>query len=123
MVTCVKNHHVLIVEDNPDLRYIVATLLETINCQVTTAENGLQALQKLNDMERLPCLIFLDLFMPVMDGWTLLSKLGQDERFSVIPIIVMSAVADDARSSKNVVACLTKPVSFNQLISVVEANC
>lgn len=115
--------HVLVVEDHPDLRYVTAQLLESVGCNVTTAENGLQALQCLRSMERLPCLVFLDLFMPVMDGWTVLSELEKDAKLAALPVIVMSAVADSARSSLRVTECLTKPVSYRQLATLVKHYC
>lgn len=116
-------HHVLVVEDNPDLRDVTTQLLEMTGCQVTTAENGQQALQRLHEMENLPRVIFLDLFMPVMDGWTFLKELQRDAKLGALPVIVMSAVADSARSSLDVSECLTKPVSYHQLASAVKHYC
>lgn len=116
-------HHVLVVEDNPDLRDVTTQLLEMAGCRVTSAENGLQALQRLREMECLPRLILLDLFMPVMDGWTFLRELQKDEKLAALPVIVMSAAADSARSSLDVTECLTKPVSYQQLTTTVKQHC
>lgn len=123
MTVAADTPHVLVVEDHPDLRYVTAQLLESAGCKVTTAENGQLALQHLRTMERLPCLVFLDLFMPVMDGWTLLNELEKDAKLAALPIIVMSAVADSARSSLRVTECLTKPVSYRQLAALVKQYC
>ena len=59
--------HVLIVEDDPDVREMLELVLQTSGYTTDTAANGQQALERVH--ERRPCLIVLDLMMPVMSGW------------------------------------------------------
>jgi CheY-like chemotaxis protein len=86
---------ILVVEDDPDTRAMLASILETIGHQVDTAANGQEALQHLHGRFR-PDLILLDLMMPVMDGWEFRQHQNQDPELAAIPVVLLSA-ADDGR--------------------------
>ena len=58
---------VLIVEDEPDVREFMEVLLQTSGYETMSAPNGLEALQRMR--ARRPCVVLLDLMMPVMNGW------------------------------------------------------
>lgn len=81
--------NILLVEDNPDLREYVSSIL--VNHRVLTAANGRLALELLN--KQLPDLIVSDIMMPEMDGFELVEKLKKDDRFSHIPVIMLTARA------------------------------
>jgi CheY-like chemotaxis protein len=68
------NHGVLIVEDDVDLRQDLAFLIENQGHEVITAANGREALERLAELGP-PCMIHLDLMMPVMDRWEWRSEL------------------------------------------------
>ena len=93
----IREHHIekptiLVVEDNPDMRdYICFTLEEKYN--LITAENGKIALDKLKIIPDCQ-LILSDIMMPVMDGFRLTEKLKSDNRYSNIPVIMLTARAD-----------------------------
>jgi signal transduction histidine kinase/CheY-like chemotaxis protein len=88
------NSRVLLAEDNPVNQQIAVALLEDAGITVTVADNGKQALELLNaapdtDFD----MIFMDLQMPEMDGFTTTRHLRADPRFSGIPIVAMTAHA------------------------------
>lgn len=71
---------------------------------VTTVENGKRALAELRDENKDFDLVLLDLYMPEMDGFELLTLMQEDEKLSLIPVVVMSADGD-----KDIIAnCLSK---------------
>src|SRR4051812_45843617 len=80
---------VLIVDDNPDIRYVLAEILRDHGFTVDTAPNGQAALLVLYHRPR-PHLILLDLTMPVMDGWEFRRQQEQDPELSSIPVAVVT---------------------------------
>lgn len=88
---------ILLVEDNLDVLDVTRILLEAEGYAVATAVNGADALALLRGGLR-PCLIVLDLSMPVMDGWEFRDEQRADPELRAIPTIVYSAVgpSDDA---------------------------
>ncbi len=79
---------ILVVEDNADLRSFLTENLEQ-DYQIAIAENGSQGFDKA--LELIPDLIVSDMMMPVMDGFTLCTKIRADERTSHIPFILLTA--------------------------------
>ena len=79
----------LVVDDDPDSRLLLTTLLETAVEEVQTAEDGVQALAVLDDFE--PGVILLDLVMPRMDGMTFLKALRANPRHSRTPVLVVTS--------------------------------
>jgi len=80
---------ILVVDDEPDLLLVVQTRLETAGYRVETATDGLDALNRVR--ARPPDLIVLDLMLPRMDGFAVCAMLKRDQRFSRIPVIILSA--------------------------------
>lgn len=122
MVSSDDRHSILIVEDDPDIRETLQHLLETAGYRAPAAGNGKEALELLDSIER-PCLILLDLMMPVMDGWAFLTALDQDERLSHLPIVIVSAYTDKAVSLERAEQVLKKPVDIHALMEVVRQHC
>jgi CheY-like chemotaxis protein len=79
---------VLVVDDDPGVRQLIQQTLEADGCSVVEAANGLEAQQCLK--RELPSLIILDLLMPEMDGFALLSQLQQRAGWDEIPILVIT---------------------------------
>ncbi|HKK79794.1 MAG TPA: ATP-binding protein, partial [Phaeodactylibacter sp.] len=79
---------VLVVEDQPDLRRFICTVLGE-HFQLMEAENGLEGLEVA--VQELPDLVVSDVMMPIMDGFELTQRLKQDERTSHIPIVLLTA--------------------------------
>jgi CheY-like chemotaxis protein len=92
---------VLIVEDDPDIRASMRKMLELQGCRVTEAENGEVALESMK-LER-PTLIFLDLMMPVMDGFDFVDNVRSHSSWRSIPIVVVTAadLSNDERRRLN----------------------
>lgn len=82
--------NILLVDDDDDVRDAVEGFLRDQGHAVTTARNGLDALDALSGAE-LPDVAVIDVSMPEMDGLTLLQKMRGDPRLAGLPVIVMSA--------------------------------
>ncbi len=113
---------VLIVEDDPDIREVTKLFLSMLGHKSVAAENGKEALELLEKGQR-PCVILLDLMMPIMDGWGFADAISQNEDFRQIPIIVVTAFADDAHSVKNARSILKKPLNSAQLKTIIQTYC
>jgi CheY-like chemotaxis protein len=113
---------VLIVEDDEDLREMMAQLLTLEGYQTTTVANGREALQYLHDGEK-PHLILLDLMMPVMDGWEFRRQQQADPALAPVPVIVLSALDQARASTLQAEAFLKKPLDFDRLLSLVRTYC
>jgi hypothetical protein len=93
--------HSLVVDDQPTNRDILRRALEKEGWQVSEAENGRVALDRV--AEKPPSLILLDLMMPVMDGFEFVIELRKVEAWRGIPIVVVTAkdITDDDRRRLN----------------------
>lgn len=113
---------VLIVEDDQDVREFMDLLLSTSGFETTTASNGAEALQALR--ARRPCLVLLDLMMPVMDGWTFRKQQLADPAIADVPVVCVTAVSEPQQVTERLRApCLTKPVEFGTLLDEVQRAC
>ena len=117
-------HHVLVVEDDPSTREVICHVLERETYRVTTADNGREALRLLQSEEH-PCVILLDLFMPVLNGDEVCAELMKDPHLSKIPVIMISAQGslEEERETPNIVAFFRKPFPFLRLLKMVEECC
>ena len=115
---------ILVVDDDPDIRDTLAESLVDAGFDVVGAANGVEALEYLRG-ERLPSLIFLDLMMPIMNGPDFRAQQLLDPRAAGVPVVVISAAADaPAIAHKlNARACITKPVSFETVLAMINAFC
>ncbi len=117
-----KDITILVVEDNPDLRQFLFTILKT-DYNVLLAENGKEGLVMARN--KMPDFILTDVTMPVMDGFTMVHYIKQDTNTAHIPIIVLSAkasVEDQLRGfEEGVDGYLTKPFSATYLKGRIEA--
>jgi CheY-like chemotaxis protein len=106
---------VLVVEDDRDIREIVADALHSAGYGVDVADNGVVALQRLR--EHPIDAIVLDLMMPVMDGIEFLARRRCDPAIAGIPVIVMTA--QHLPTVTDVVAILRKPFALDELLAVM----
>jgi CheY-like chemotaxis protein len=109
---------ILLVEDEEESRETLRELLELEGYDVETAVNGQEALDKLQSLA--PCLIVLDLFMPVMDGWEFLERLRADGRLAKINVVVTTSAAQNTPSD---VPVFVKPLDFDRLLRTVGDVC
>ena len=118
-------HHdrlVLVVDDSHTVRRLVTQALEEAGVRVVTAENGRQALKRIN--EQRPDLIISDLDMPEMNGIDFCKALRTDSDLSVIPLVIMSANSDRSMMrrllSLGAAGYLVKPFNMEQIVITVE---
>jgi two-component system, chemotaxis family, chemotaxis protein CheY len=115
----------LVVDDDPDARDAIATMLEDAGYDVMRAANGLEALGQLGDRDGRCDLILLDLMMPVMNGWDFRRKQKEAPAFAATPVLLMSAGAHVATVSGELDAAghVTKPVEMADLLDAVRRHC
>lgn len=119
---------VLIVDDEQSMVSLVHDILEKDGHEVTEACNGMDALDKLGiDPPKadvvLPDLIIMDVMMPIVDGYTLHTRLQEIEKVREIPLIVLtvkSQMRDAFQSSPNVTAFVEKPFDIKLLRDLVK---
>ncbi len=114
-----RKRKLLVVDDKPENRLLLANILEPIGFKVLMAENGEQMFTML-EKER-PDLICLDLFMPVKTGFTSAKQLQQKPEFSDIPVIILSAcsITPELRQHLNCEAFLGKPFEEEELLELL----
>lgn len=98
-------------------------VVESEGYSAATALNGQLALRFLMSVEVLPSLIFLDLMMPVMDGWTFAEEILKVKKLDSIPIVIVSAFSDSSKMPKNACDFLEKPADFDKLIKILSQYC
>jgi CheY-like chemotaxis protein len=111
---------ILLVEDDSDLRVAMVTLLEAEGFEVVTANDGLMGLQQL-ERSRLPCLVLLDWWLPLLSGNEFLSRLRSDPVRRGVPVVVLTA--SEAMPPARVEGFLRKPFSVSRLLELVYSQC
>lgn len=112
---------VLVVEDDDDVRESLRDVIVDHGYKVVPAANGAEALALLRSSTR-PCLILLDLVMPVMDGWQFLDHVRADAAIADIPVVVASAHAG-SHAPPGIQGLLPKPIAIDHLLDTVERHC
>ncbi len=115
---------ILIVEDDDDLRDSILELLQLRGFNVVAAADGQQALDELR-AGLTPCLIILDLMLPVVSGWEFRNQQLSDPRLSEIPTVIVSGINNLEIESRRLqaTAFVSKPINFDLLFKTVEQNC
>jgi CheY-like chemotaxis protein len=119
-------HRILVVEDEEMIRESIVEFLDDSGFQAVGAAHGREALEKLGaSSDPPPCLILLDLMMPVMDGRTFREHQLQMPQFALIPVIVFSAYRDVATAASEMHAAghLEKPLRLPDLLRKVRQHC
>jgi CheY-like chemotaxis protein len=113
---------ILIVEDDADIRTFMQFLLDSSGYETMAAGNGREALEAMRG--RKPCMVLLDLMMPVMDGFDFRHHQLADPDLAEVPVLCLTARHDVATIAQRLSApCLNKPVSIDRLLNEVEARC
>ena len=112
---------VLVIEDDEAIRETMQLALEMRGYRVVTASNGQEGIEVLGALPK-PCLILLDLMMPVMDGWGFVTAIEHDPQLARIPVVVVTAFTKQAAkiSARSVIA---KPVPLDVLYDTVRTYC
>jgi CheY-like chemotaxis protein len=114
---------VLVVEDDREQRETLCAMLDLEGFGHAEAANGREALDYLNE-SRAPCLVLLDVEMPVMNGIDFRVSQLSDERLSRIPVVIVTA--NDERLAKRfpgVAGFLWKPLKFERLVALLDRSC
>jgi twitching motility two-component system response regulator PilG len=113
---------VLVIDDSNTIRRSAEIFLKQGGHEVLLAEDGFDALAKVNDFH--PNLIFCDILMPRLDGYQTCAIIKRNERFSGVPIVMLSSkdgVFDKARGRMvGSQEYLTKPFTKDQLLQTVQ---
>tara|TARA_R110002072_G_scaffold164527_1_gene317520 strand:- start:4380 stop:4754 length:375 start_codon:yes stop_codon:yes gene_type:complete len=113
---------VLLVEDNELNRDMMVRRLKRAGLKVITAGNGQQALDMMQSEQ--PCIVLMDMNLPILDGWAASRRAKEDEQISHIPIIALTAHATEGyRQYALAAGCdgyATKPVDFPGLLVTIK---
>lgn len=115
---------VLVVDDEFDIREMLSDILVYEGYNVLAASNGEEALEQLRAGTR-PCLILLDVMMPVMDGYEFRKRQSLDPGLSSIPVVVVSGdgrIEEKARAL-SAASYLRKPVDLEDLMTLLDRYC
>jgi CheY-like chemotaxis protein len=117
--------HVLVVEDDVDIRDALVGILRDEGYVAASAANGVEALDHLRSTAPRPSLILLDLMMPVMNGWQFRTAQKSDETLNEIPVVVISADASVKQKAESIGAhgFLKKPIELDALLDLVAKYC
>lgn len=112
---------ILVVEDEKAIQEVLKAALEMEGYKVFTADNGKEGIELLPNMPT-PCLILLDLMMPVMNGWEFAEALSKDMTLATIPVVIVTAFGERAKMvpSKGI---LKKPIDLDALLFTVKQWC
>ena len=114
---------VLVVEDDTDSRLMLATILTMQGYQTVGASNGAEALALAHEHQ--PCLILLDLMMPVMSGEEFRQAQRLDDELKDIPVVLLTARHDAALKAQQlgVEGCIGKPINVREVLTQVATHC
>ncbi|TMA82071.1 MAG: response regulator [Deltaproteobacteria bacterium] len=113
---------VLVVEDDPDVREVMIAVVENEGHTAVPAENGAEALQLLRNGLN-PCVILLDLMMPVKNGWEFRAEQNADPHLAAIPTIIVSAAGKEAMRDLHPDGTVPKPIDLDKLTKLLKTHC
>lgn len=120
-VTTTERSSVLVVDDEPQVVWVLQFSLEAEGYTTFSARDGAQALEVIDLFH--PSVMLLDIMMPTLDGWAVLEELEQlpvDQRPRVIIVSALSSLRDRARASElGADAFVPKPFNVDDLIEVL----
>ncbi|AKF04511.1 response regulator [Sandaracinus amylolyticus] len=113
---------VLVVEDNDDVRELVAMVLTDAGFEVLEASDGARALDVLRNAPVPPCVVLLDVMMPRMDGYGVVAALREEPRLAHVPVVFVTA-DQHAREVDGVLEVVRKPVAPAALVDLASRFC
>ena len=108
---------VLVVDDEPDVAFLCRVNLEMEGYEVLTADDGQTAVEVVGAEH--PDAVLLDIMLPRLDGWSVLSAIRADPSTAEIPVVIMSAKPREGRSLEGAIEYIEKPFSRDQLVRAV----
>lgn len=116
---------ILVVDDDADNREAMVAFLEGEGYAAEGVEHGEAALRRLRSSSQSVCLILLDLFMPVMNGWEFRSQQLEDPAIAALPVVVVTAdrAAVEHTANLGAVDTMVKPIDFDRLLATIAQHC
>ena len=116
-----EEQYVLIVDDSPSVRRVVSNMLKNAGWEVQTARDGVEALEVAG--KRAPAAVLLDIEMPRMDGYELISTLRSQDQFRHLPLVVLTSRAANKHHQRAMQlgadAYLVKPYQDDELLNTL----
>jgi len=109
---------VLLVDDEPDILDTLEDFLGDAGYPTCRAANGALAMDCME--QELPCLVILDLRMPVLDGNEVLDQMRRSERLAHVPVLITTS--DPSRAPRGI-PLLKKPMDLSELLAAVREHC
>lgn len=113
--------YLLVAEDDPEIRENLSDALRAEGYDITACRDGQEALDHLRASDTPPFLIFLDLMMPTVPGWDVLTAMSEDPKLAEIPVCVLSAFAHMVRPARATYV-LPKPVRLAALLDIIQQH-
>jgi twitching motility two-component system response regulator PilG len=117
----IRGKRVMVIDDSNTIRRSAEIFLTQVGCQVILAQDGFEALAKINDHQ--PNIIFCDILMPRLDGYQTCALIKRSPRFSKTPVVMLSSkdgLFDRARGRMvGSSEYLTKPFTKDSLLKAV----
>lgn len=116
---------VMVVDDDADVREAIADVVAEGGYQTLSAANGKEAMEQLRTAPIRPCVILLDVMMPIMDGWEFRAQQSTDPELGEIPVVVLTAHAhmEEVVRRMQAVDFLEKPFDLSLLMTTIERCC
>lgn len=115
-------HPIMVIEDDDDIRELLKDVLEGEGYHLVTAANGAEGLDILSQIPK-PCVILLDMMMPVMDGWTFSEETKKNLQYKNIPLLAITAFADKLAPKDRFYGVLKKPLRMDLLLDLIRHHC
>ena len=113
---------VLVVDDDSAVRRMILLLLSSEGYETETAKDGAEALALMR--QRRPCLVLMDINMPLMDGWEFRKQQLADPALADVPVVCITGIVHPEDVERILgIPCLGKPVDFPSLSLAVEKFC
>lgn len=112
---------IVVADDDPGSRHLLREILEGLQCEVSEAVDGSDALLKVAEVN--PDILLLDLQMPQLDGFDVVARLRQIPNFAALPVIAVTALAAAEDQEKclrsGFTAFVSKPINIPALRQIV----
>jgi CheY-like chemotaxis protein len=116
-------HTLVLVEDDPEARNSLAQILELEGFSVMSFANGAEALEYLTQRPP-PCLVLMDIQMPLMDGAQLRAAMLRDRRLAAVPVFVITAVESSVAAARiPTQRVFRKPLDLDNLLRALQQYC
>ena len=124
MAVALDSLKVMVIDDSKTIRRTATMILEKVGCDVTTATDGFDALDKIANSH--PDIIFVDIMMPRLDGYQMCSLIKNNSNLKDTPIIMLSSKDGLFDRAKDRIVgseqYLTKPFTKSELLEAIEAQ-